>query len=74
MTLDRGGSAAGGAATCRGLLAGAKTLSYAVNTAALRHAERPGAGDVVFVDADGSVLEGPRSTVVIADERRQPAC
>lgn len=48
------------------LLAGAKTLSYAVNMAALRHAERHGAGDVVFVSTDGFVLEGPRSTVVIA--------
>jgi 4-amino-4-deoxychorismate lyase len=50
------------------LLAGAKTLSYAVNMAALRHAERNGAGDVVFVGSDGQVLEGPRSTVVIASE------
>ena len=50
------------------LLAGAKTLSYAVNMAALRHAERHGAGDVVFVSSDGYVLEGPRSTVVIATE------
>jgi 4-amino-4-deoxychorismate lyase len=50
------------------LLAGAKTLSYAVNMAALRHAERHGAGDVIFVGADGHVLEGPRSTVVIATE------
>jgi 4-amino-4-deoxychorismate lyase len=48
------------------LLAGAKTLSYAVNMAALRHAERHGAGDVVFVSSDGYILEGPRSTVVIA--------
>lgn len=48
------------------LLAGAKTLSYAVNMAALRHAERHGAGDVVFVSAEGHVLEGPRSTVVVA--------
>jgi 4-amino-4-deoxychorismate lyase len=48
------------------LLAGAKTLSYAVNMAALRHAERHGAGDVVFLSAEGTVLEGPRSTVVIA--------
>jgi 4-amino-4-deoxychorismate lyase len=50
------------------LLAGAKTLSYAVNMAALRHAERHGAGDVIFVSSDGRILEGPRSTVVIATE------
>jgi 4-amino-4-deoxychorismate lyase len=50
------------------LLAGAKTLSYAVNMAALRHAERHGAGDVIFVGSDGFILEGPRSTVVIAAE------
>lgn len=48
------------------LLAGAKTLSYAVNMAALRHAEHQGAGDVIFVSSDGFILEGPRSTVVIA--------
>ncbi|AEV73120.1 branched-chain amino acid aminotransferase/4-amino-4-deoxychorismate lyase [Mycolicibacterium rhodesiae NBB3] len=51
------------------LLAGAKTLSYAVNMAALRHAERLGAGDVIFVGSDGLILEGPRSTVVVASER-----
>jgi 4-amino-4-deoxychorismate lyase len=50
------------------LLAGAKTLSYAVNMAALRHADRKGAGDVIFVSSDGHILEGPRSTVVIATE------
>lgn len=50
------------------LLAGAKTLSYAINMAALRHAERLGAGDVIFVGADGLILEGPRSTVVVAAE------
>jgi 4-amino-4-deoxychorismate lyase len=48
------------------LLAGAKTLSYAINMAALRHAARQDAGDVVFVSSDGYILEGPRSTVVIA--------
>src|ERR1700727_2279569 len=48
------------------LLAGAKTLSYAINMAALRHAGRHGAGDVIFVSSDGYILEGPRSTVVIA--------
>ncbi len=57
-----------GAADMPWLLAGAKTLSYAVNMAALRHAERQGAGDVVFISSEGNVLEGPRSTVVIATE------
>ena len=57
-----------GAAEMPWLLAGAKTLSYAVNMAALRHAERQGAGDVVFISSEGTVLEGPRSTVVIATD------
>ncbi len=67
LTLARG-LAADGAPDMPWLLAGAKTLSYAVNMAALRHAERNGAGDVIFVSSDGHILEGPRSTVVIATE------
>ncbi|MUL83838.1 aminodeoxychorismate lyase [Mycobacterium sp. CBMA247] len=66
ITLDRGLPL--GARDMPWLAAGAKTLSYAVNMAALRHAERQGAGDVIFVSSDGYVLEGPRSTVVIATE------
>ncbi|MBD7958372.1 aminodeoxychorismate lyase [Microbacterium sp. Sa4CUA7] len=46
------------------LLQGAKTLSYAVNMAALREARRRGAQDVVFVSSDGFVLEGPTSTLI----------
>ncbi len=65
ITLDRGLPAVG-ADAMPWLLAGAKTLSYAVNMAALRHAAREGAGDVIFVSSDGYILEGPRSTVVIA--------
>jgi len=67
VTLARGLSAEG-ATEMPWLLAGAKTLSYAINMAALRHAERLGAGDVIFVGSDGLILEGPRSTVVIATE------
>ena len=67
ITLDRGLPATGVDAM-PWLLAGAKTLSYAVNMAALRHAARQGAGDVIFVSSDGYILEGPRSTVVIATD------
>jgi len=46
------------------LLAGAKTLSYAVNRAVAREAARREADDVVFVSSDGILLEGPTSTLV----------
>ena len=67
ITLDRG-LPAKAADTMPWLLASAKTLSYAVNMAALRHAARQGAGDVIFVSSEGYILEGPRSTVVIASD------
>lgn len=65
VLLDRGLPVAG-IADMPWLLAGAKTLSYAVNMAALRHAAARGADDVIFISSDGYILEGPRSSVVIA--------
>ena len=67
VLLDRG-LPSSGVDAMPWLVAGAKTLSYAVNMAALRHAAAKGAGDVIFVSSDGYLLEGPRSTVVIATD------
>ncbi|MGY4709513.1 aminodeoxychorismate lyase [Mycolicibacterium sp. CBM1] len=72
VLLERGLPSAG-ADAMPWLVAGAKTLSYAVNMAALRHAADKGAGDVIFVSTDGYLLEGPRSTVVIATESEDRA-
>ncbi|WP_223691240.1 aminodeoxychorismate lyase [Leifsonia poae] len=66
VTLDRG-YRHDVAETSPWLLAGAKTLSYATNRAALREAARRGADDVVFVSSDGFALEGPTSNVIVLD-------
>lgn len=46
------------------LLGGAKTLSYAVTMAALRHAKNTGYDDALWVSEDGYALEGPTATLV----------
>ncbi|WP_062377152.1 aminotransferase class IV [Demequina pelophila] len=64
ITLTRG-YPLGIGASAPWLTIGAKTLSYAVNMAALRHAAARGAQEVVFTTTDGFVLEAPRSTVLV---------
>ncbi|WP_158847045.1 aminodeoxychorismate lyase [Saccharothrix deserti] len=68
VTLDRG-IEPGLMERAPWLLLGAKSLSYAVNMAAIREAERRGASEVVFTTSSGSVLEGPTSTLIMARGR-----
>ena len=63
VTLERGIDS-GVADRAPWLLLGAKTLSYAVNMAAIREARRRGADDAIFVSSDGLVMEGPTSSVI----------
>lgn len=54
------------------LTVGAKTLNYAANMAALRHARSRGFDDVIYVDpGTGRVLEGATSTVIAVREGRK---
>jgi 4-amino-4-deoxychorismate lyase len=69
LLLDRGFDS-GAAERAPWLLMGTKSLSYAMNMAALRYATAHGADDVIFTSSDGKVLEGPTSTVLLA--RRIP--
>jgi 4-amino-4-deoxychorismate lyase len=69
VTLDRGIDA-GLAERAPWLLLGAKTLSYAVNMAAQRWAHDHGADDAIFVARDGSILEAPTASVVVASGSR----
>ena len=69
VTLDRGYDS-GVPSRAPWLLLGAKTLSYAVNMAAIREAKRRGADDAIFVTTDGFVLEAPTASLVLKQGTR----
>ena len=69
VTLDRG-YGIDTPAKAPWLLLGAKTLSYAVNMAAIREAKRRGADDAVFVTSDGFVLEAPTASLILRIDGR----
>ena len=53
------------------LLAGAKTLSYAVNMSVLRYVGKHGADDAIWVTEDRRILEGATSSVIVAKTEGQ---
>jgi 4-amino-4-deoxychorismate lyase len=63
ISLGRG-TASDAYADAPWLLGGVKTLSYAMNVAAIRTATERGADDVIFISSDGFVLEAPTATAV----------
>lgn len=69
VTLDRGYDL-GAAERAPWLLLGAKTLSYAVNMAALREAKRRDADDAIFLSSDGFVLEAPTASLILRTGER----
>lgn len=64
VTLAKNVSTAG-YADAPWLLGTVKTLSYALNRAAYREAERRGVQEAVWTSIEGHVLEAPTSTVVV---------
>ena len=72
LTGPRGYQVTTGDGAAPWLTTGAKTLNYAANMAALRHARERGFDDVIFVDTETSrVLEATTSTVIVVKKGRR---